>query len=138
MKNVNLFLLKLGAFQTLIMAIYHFIIPFQFGWENYLSEKSPTINWSLYALNNYFSFNLLVLAMALLYFLIFKIKAKHTIITLSTIVLIFWVFSGWYQFVSPMPLPVNLKWLSLLLPGLAIFNALIFVYPIINWSKDKR
>lgn len=38
-------LLKLGAIQTLIMACYHFFIPFQFDWGNYLLETSPTINW---------------------------------------------------------------------------------------------
>ncbi len=130
MKNSNLVLLKLGAIQTLLMAIYHFFIPFQFNWAHFLSEGTATINWSLFALNNYFSFNLLIVSIFLLYHLYRKIEFKQTIKVLSMIALLFWCFSAIYQIIEPMPLPKTLNWLSYLLPGLALVNIGIFYVPL--------
>jgi len=71
MTKTNNFLLKIGTLQTVLMGVYHFYIPYQFKWGTYLEQKSATINWSLFSLNNYFSFNLLVLALFLGYY-VFK------------------------------------------------------------------
>lgn len=138
MKNSNSKLLKIGAIQTVLMAAYHFFIPFQFSWCDFLSEGIPTINWSLYALNNYFSFNLLVVAGFLLYHLFYKNEYQHTIKILSLIAILFWCFSAIYQVVEPMPLPKNLNWLSYVLPGLALINIGIFSVPLKELIKSKR
>lgn len=136
MKNSNIKLLKIGAIQTVLMAVYHFFIPFQYNWAAFLSEGTPTINWSLYALNNYFSFNLLVVAVFLLYHLFYKNDYKHTIKILSIITISFWCFSAIYQVVEPMPLPKNLNWLAYLLPGLALINIGIFSLPLKELIKN--
>ncbi len=130
MKTSHIRLLKLGAIQTLFMAVYHFFIPFQFNWGEFLLEGTATINWSLYALNNYFSFNLLIVALFLLYCLIIKKEQLHTLKILTSIIILFWCFSAIYQLIEPMPLPVYLEWLGYLLPGLAIINIGIFIIPL--------
>jgi len=130
MKPIHLKLLKLGAIQTVLIATYHFFIPFQFNWGNFLTEGAPTINWSLYALNNYFSFNLLIVALFLLYHIIYKKEHLQTIKVLSIIAMFFWCFSAIYQIIEPMPLPVSLSWLGYILPGLALTNIGIFSVPL--------
>jgi len=130
--------LTLGCLQTLGMALYHFFIPFQFQWGQYLSKGIPTINWSLYGLNNYFSFNLLVISAFLLYHLKFKVEKLHTIKTLAFISLLFWVFSATYQIIEPMPLPSSLQWLGVNLPSIAILNILIFSVPLIKLTLYQQ
>lgn len=135
MNTTNKMLLLIGTVQTILMALYHFFIPYQFNWCNFLSEKTPTINWSLFALNNYFSFNLLLLASFLLYQLIKPINRLHSIKILTTIVILFWMFSAVYQLIHPMPLPSNLNWLSYLLPTIAFVNITIIGIPLIALFK---
>jgi hypothetical protein len=130
MKPLHINLLKFGAIQTVLMAAYHFFIPFQFNWGDFLTEGAPTINWSLYALNNYFSFNLLIVALFLLYHIFNKKEHMQTIKVLSIIAMLFWCFSAIYQIIEPMPLPMSLSWLGYILPGLAIINIGIFIVPL--------
>lgn len=138
MKISKLTLLKFGAIQTLLMAIYHFFIPFQFQWEGYLLEQSPTINWSLYSLNNYFSFNLLILALFLMYYVKSSKINIQVITVLSLLVLSFWVFSFVYQIVDPMPLPNRLRWLGIALPSVALFNAVLFGLGLKKLHQNKN
>ncbi len=137
MKKSNIKLLKIGAIQTVLIAVYHFFIPFQFNWGEFLTEGAPTINWSLYALNNYFSFNLLIIAVFLFYHLLYKKEHIQTIKILSIIAMLFWCFSTVYQIIEPMPLPRNLSWLGYVLPGLALINIGIFIFPIKELIKQK-
>lgn len=138
MNTLNKKLLTLGCLQTLAMAIYHFFIPFQFQWAKFLSDDIPTINWSLYGLNNYFSFNLLVLSAFLLYHLIKQTEQIHTIKTLAVISLLFWVFSATYQIVKPMPLPISMQWIGFVLPTIAFVNIALFSLPIRHlFLKDR-
>ncbi|OUR97729.1 hypothetical protein A9Q86_16080 [Flavobacteriales bacterium 33_180_T64] len=136
MKKSQTLLLKIAAIQTLLMAIYHFFIPFQFQWSNFLTNDAPTINWSLYALNNYFSFNLLIVALFLVYHLLYKKQQLQTIKVLSIIATLFWCFSAVYQIIEPMPLPVSLSWLGYALPGLALINIGIFSVPLKELIKS--
>lgn len=129
MKSLNKKLLTIGCLQTLAMAAYHFFLPFQYQWAQFLGDL-PTINWALYGLNNYFSFNLLVLSITLLYHIKYKINKLYTIKILSLVVVLFWVFSVVYQLTNPMPLPQNMKWLGFLLPAIAFLNVILFVIPI--------
>jgi len=137
MTKTNLFLLKLGTLQTILMGLYHFYIPFQYNWINYLEQKSATINWSLFSLNNYFSFNLLVVALFLGYYLFRKADKSDVIKVLSSIILLFWIFSSIYQLIEPMPLPEHLKWIGIVLLGLAFLNGIIFLIPLISLVKKK-
>lgn len=137
MNTLNKKLLIFGSIQTLAMAIYHFFIPFQFQWSQFLSDDIPTINWALYGLNNYFSFNLLVIAAFLLYHLKYKIDKIYTIKILALVALLFWVFSVVYQLVKPMPLPNSLQWLGVALPSIAFLNIIIFSLPLKALIKLK-
>ncbi|MDC1067538.1 hypothetical protein OAQ99_00110 [Candidatus Kapabacteria bacterium] len=58
--------------------------------------------------------------------------------TLSSIILLFWIFSVLYQIIDPMPLPANLQWIGYLLIGVAVFNGMIFLIPIVNLRKNKN
>jgi cytochrome bd-type quinol oxidase subunit 2 len=138
MTKGNLFLLKFGTLQTILMGLYHFYIPFQYNWSNYIEQKSPAINWSLFSLNNYFSFNLLVIALFLGYYLFRKQDKKEVIKVLTSIIFLFWVFSTVYQLIEPMPLPEHLKWIGLILLGVAFLNGLIFFIPILSLIKKNK
>ncbi|MCZ6834538.1 MAG: hypothetical protein O7G85_02075 [Planctomycetota bacterium] len=138
MKNLELYLLRFGAIQTLAMAVYHFFLPMQFGWAEYVPESAPTIGWALFALNAYFSFNLLVMGGFFAYFVFTKPKGNKRVLTFAMMVLLFWLFSFAYQLIRPMPLPENLNWLSYLLPGLALANAMIIGVPTIRIMMRKR
>ncbi len=135
MTKTNTLLLKFGTLQTVLMGLYHFYIPFQYNWGNYLEQKSATINWSLYSLNNYFSFNLLILALFLGYYLLKKRNQTEVIKVLTSLIFLFWVFSSIYQLIEPMPLPEHLKWIGFILIGVALFNGLIFLIPLISLFK---
>jgi hypothetical protein len=138
MSKIDKILIAIGGFQTIIMASYHFFIPFQFGWNDYLLETSPTINWALYSIHNYFCFNLLVPGLILLFLLFRKKESIQTIGVLSLILLLFWIFSALYQFIDPMPLPQRLMWLSYALPGVAMINAVIFGIPTYSLLLKRR
>ena len=69
MKKINRNLLIIGSFQTIVMSTYHFFIPYQYKWGSFISGAAETINWALFGLNNYFSFNLLVVSLALYFHL---------------------------------------------------------------------
>nr|WP_298994894.1 hypothetical protein [uncultured Allomuricauda sp.] len=117
--------LNLGAFQTFSMALYHFFIPYQFNWSQYLSEDIQTINWSLFATNNYFSFTLLLLSALMFYY--FNSSNVKNIKPLIVAGFFFWLFSCLYQLIDPMPLPASLQWLRYLLLGIAVFNTSLFL-----------
>jgi len=137
MTKTNSFLLKFGTLQTVLMGVYHFYIPFQYNWSNYLEQKSPTINWSLFSLNNYFSFNLLIITLFLGYYLFKRQDSKEVIKVLTSLILLFWIFSTVYQLIEPMPLPEHLTWIGFALLGVAFINGLIFLIPLISLSKKK-
>lgn len=137
MKKHHDLLLKLGTLQTVFIALYHFFLPYQFQWGQHLSDDIPTINWSLYALNNYFSFDLLILALALAYHLYFKPEQFRSIQLLSLLTIGFWLFSAFYQTVWPMPLPQHLKWLGFVLPGVAVLNSIILAIPLRQLLKTR-
>ena len=122
----------------MIMGLYHFYIPFQFNWGNYLEQTSPVINWSLYSLNNYFSFNLLILALFLGRYLISNKENIELIKVLTALLFMFWLFSTLYQLIEPMPLPDNLKWIGFILIGVAFLNTLLFLIPLITLLKKKN
>ncbi len=136
--KTNLFLLKFGTLQTIIMGLYHFYIPFQFNWANYLEQSSPTINWSLYSLNNYFSFNLLILALFLGRYLLKKKENFEIITVLASLIFMFWLFSTLYQLIEPMPLPEHLNWIGFILVGVAFINTLLFLTPLITLLKKIK
>ncbi len=138
MTKTNRILLHLGTIQTILMGLYHFYIPYQYNWSNYLEHKSPAINWSLYSLNNYFSFNLLILALFLGYYLIRKIEKTEVIKVLTSLVFLFWIFSSIYQFVDPMPLPEHLSWIGVAMVAVAIFDGFLFLIPVISMIKKDR
>ncbi len=133
--RANSLLLKFWTVQTILIGIYHFYIPYQFNWSDYLEQTSPTINWSLFSLNNYFSFNLLVLAIFMGYYLFKKQDSKEIIRVFTSIILIFWVFSTAYHLIEP--LPEHLKWIGLVLVGVAIVNVLFFLIPLFSLFKKK-
>ena len=122
----------------MIMGLYHFYIPFQFNWGNYLEQTSPAINWSLYSLNNYLSFNLIILALLLGRYLLSNKENIEIIKVLTALLFMFWLFSTLYQLIEPMPLPDNLKWIGFILIGVAFLNTLLFLIPLITLLKKKN
>jgi hypothetical protein len=136
MKEWEFLALRFAAIQGLLMALYHLMLPQQFGWASYVPEGAPTVGWALFALNNYFSFNLLMISTSFAYFVFVRRDALLRILLLAFLLASFWTFSFGYQVVRPMPLPNNLSWLGYFLPGLALGNALIVGLP--AWRIARR
>ena len=138
MNKTNSLILKFGTLQTVIMGLYHFYIPFQFNWGNYLEQISPVINWSLYSINNYLSFNLLILALFLGRYLLRKKENTEIITVLASLIFMFWLFSTLYQLIEPMPLPEHLQWIGFILIGVAFLNTLLFLIPLITLLRKNK
>ncbi len=117
---------RLGLLQTLAMGLYHFYLPLQWQWPRVAHGLPPTIYWALFALNNYFSF-LLVAASVLSWWARDKGEAGLGAPLLPLGFASFWLFAFGYQMLWPMPLPDLLAWLRLLLPGIALGNAVLFL-----------
>jgi hypothetical protein len=107
-------------------------LPAQFGWAQYVPAGAPTVGWALFALNNYFSFNLLMISAAFGFLTFFRKDDNGAVPLLALLLTSFWTFSFVYQLVRPMPLPDNLDWLGVLLPALALGNAIVVGVPILT------
>jgi hypothetical protein len=138
MKKWELYALRFGAIQGIMMSLYHFTLPVQFGWAQYMPVEAPTVTWALFALNNYFSFNLLMVSSIFGYLLFAKKDVVLPILILSILLIVFWTFSVAYQLAEPMPLPTSLNWLGYLLPGLALGNALVVGIPAWRFGRRAR
>jgi len=121
--------LKLGTIQSLVMAVYHFFIPMQFQWGQYMDPSIPSINWATYTTNFYFSLMLLLISGFLL-FLIIKRKHGLSMIILAYILGIFWLVNFIYLLFNPMPLPSRMHWLQGLFAAIALLNLVCFIIPL--------
>lgn len=128
----HLTLLRAGVFLTLVMAVYHFYLPYQFRWDPAFIDGSNA-EWSTrYSLNNYFSFLLIILGGTLGYEVFYKQRAEGGSQPLTFVLALFWVVSAIYQIIDPMKFPAQSGNLGLILTTFAFVNAAIFVIPLVG------
>lgn len=51
--------LLVGGLSSCSMAIYHFVLPFAFGWGPFLDRLPPAIRWGSYSINFFMSYLML-------------------------------------------------------------------------------
>lgn len=100
-------------------------------------KESPTINWALIMVHNCFSFNLLTMGIIFLSLLLRKSRHLTSILLFGLAIGLFWLFSALHQLVTPMPLPARLDWLSVVLIGVAILNAIVILVPLYLTYKTR-
>jgi hypothetical protein len=66
MERIARSMLLLGGGMSVAMALYHFFLPVQFHWAKSVGEIRPILQSSLFALNYFFSYLLLVVGAAVL------------------------------------------------------------------------
>ena len=105
-------MLLLAGIHDCAIASYHFVLPFQFGWERGLHGVPASIVWSLYALNFSWSLLLLLTGGLILYAAILGpaagVFARRTVFAVG----LFWAIHGAYTWLNPFPLPNSLAWLK--------------------------
>ena len=103
-------LLALAAFQDCALALYHFFLPYQFGWGRALHGVPASITWALYALN--FSWSLLTLVAGALVFYAAIIGPASAFVRRTVFAIgLFWLIHGAYTWINPFPVPRALAWL---------------------------
>jgi hypothetical protein len=116
--------LGLAGIQDCGLALYHFILPYQMGWQRGLAGVADSLVWALYALN--FSWSLLVFLVGGLVLYAAKLGPAAGLFARRTVFVVglFWVLHGIYTWLHPLPLPHSLLWLRALL---AAFPAVVVV-----------
>ncbi len=102
--------LLIAAIDDCGLALYHFMLPYQFGWSNALKGVADTLVWALFALN--FSWSVLVFLMGVLVLYLARLgpaAGKFAKVTLFAVGL-FWAIHGAYTWLNPFPLPPSLLW----------------------------
>jgi hypothetical protein len=118
--------LLVAGLLTAGMALYHFCLPYLWGWGEPLL-KMPMLHWALFMLNASFSYLLLaggVISVGLaLAPRAHDRSGRWMLVAMAG----YWLFNAVYQIVAPMPMPPRLALLRWGLFGFAAAVALLYV-----------
>jgi len=114
-----------GGILTSGMAIYHFWLPFQFGWPEDLA-RAPMLGWGLLMINASFSFLLLAFGLISLAIALRIVPREGAGTWVIGAVAAYWVFNAAYQLVAPMPMPARLASLKWALAAFALVVAFLY------------
>jgi hypothetical protein len=123
-------LLLAGAHDCLI-ASYHFVLPFQFGWRRGLHGVPDSIVWTLYALNFSWSLLLLLTGALVLYAAFLGPSAGLFARRMIFAVGLFWAIHGVYTWINPFPLPHSLAWLGIVMAAFPAITITLHWLPLI-------
>ena len=101
------------------MALYHFGLPFMFGWGGDLARE-PMLRWALFSINAFFSFLLLAGGTITVAIARGPGPRERTHRWVLVGMAGFWAFNATYQVLAPMPLPPRLAGLHWVLLGFAV------------------
>ncbi len=126
--------LALAGVLTCGMALYHFFLPFAWGWGEPL-ENIPMLRWALFMLNASFSYLLLaggVVSVVIALGPASKDRAtRWMLISMAG----YWLFNAVYQITNPMPMPARLAPLRWCLFGFAAVVALLYVVSLLRGAR---
>ena len=107
------------------MALYHYWLPFQYGWVKDIKPSAPNVAWGALMVNACFS-TLLLFGAALTVQSAYRWSKRDELTTTCVAGMgLFWLFNATYQLMVPMPLPARLAFLRWVLVGFAAFVALL-------------
>ena len=107
------------------MALYHFGLPFLWGWGKALAPW-PMLHWALFMLNASFSYLLLAGGAATVALALRREVRDRTGRWVLLAIGGYWVFNLLYQMVSPMPMPSRMAALRWGLFGFAAVMASLY------------
>ncbi len=132
--SVDWSLLAAGVL-TSAMALYHFWLPFGFGWPEALS-RAPMLRWGLLSINSFFSYLLLAGGAMTITLAAKPAPRDRTSGWLLMSMIGFWLFNLCYQLLIPMPLPqrfAGVRW------GLLSFALIVlFLYSMVLWRRRPQ
>lgn len=115
--------LVIGGACTSGIGIYHFFLPWQFRWAEYIHGEPEPI-WAVFAMNAMLSFLMTWGGLTTIYMAV-KRDAFGTTARFATLgMALFWIFNAGYQALRPPPFPAILRAGFL---ALAIFCALTYL-----------
>lgn len=81
------------------MALFHFVLPDIFQWPRYMAGVPDSIVWGMFAINAFFSFLLLLGAVATIRFALSPTRDRSVLWGMA----LFWAFNAAYQIARPFP-----------------------------------
>jgi hypothetical protein len=117
-------MLLLGGGMSVAMALYHFFLPVQFHWAKSVGEIPTILQWSLFALNFFFSWLLLVVGLAVLAAAWNLPRNQPLALRIVGGAASFWLANFTYLMIFPFPVPPSMYAVKL---GLESFAAASFV-----------
>jgi|GEM_PF-2695962 len=121
-KNRSLTIFRFGLLNVLAVALYHFVLPYQFLWEAKMASAPPIFSWALLLINFDWSLLTVVFAVMLLYFSRAPEKETQTKRTLTAGFVFCWTVHTLYLAVDPAAVPNHLAWINMIFLGFAVLT----------------
>lgn len=119
---------------TCVMALYHFTLPYVWGWGEDLL-KAPMLHWALFMLNPSFSYLLLAGGAVTIAIALGPTSRDRTGRWVLVGMCGYWLFNAVYQITNPMPMPARLAPLRWCLFGFAAAVALLYVVSLLRGAR---
>ncbi|MBL4788529.1 MAG: hypothetical protein JKY60_05575 [Kordiimonadaceae bacterium] len=123
-RNMSLTIFRFGLLNVLAVALYHFVLPYQFLWEAKMASSPPIFSWALLLINFDWSLLTAALAVMLLYFSRAPEKETATKRTLTIGFVFCWIVHTIYLAVDPAAVPNHLAWINMIFVGFAALTTL--------------
>jgi hypothetical protein len=120
MERIARGMLLLGGGMSVAMALYHFFLPVQFHWAKSVGATPAILQWSLFALNFFFSWLLLVVGLAVLAAGWSLARNRPLALVVVGGAASFWLVNFAYLLICPFPMPASMYVVKL---GLQCFAA---------------
>jgi len=119
--------LAVGASLSSSMGAYHFFLPWQFHWGEFVTGVDENIHWALFAINFFFSF--LLVCGGILTFVALRAfrRAQRCDRGILIAVCGFWLANSLYQIFVPMPMPEQMWPLRVALLAFAMLSMLAYL-----------
>ncbi len=131
-------LLKLATGHGILIGLYHIILPYQWDWSRFTQELPPIIEWSLFALNMFFSVLLILLsALGGMVPGLCNSSEQAGKLIFGAIIL-FWGIDIGYQLLNPVPAPNAYWFIRPLFLGAAIVNFSLYVVVLRSFMGNRR
>ncbi len=137
MERIARSMLLLGGGMSVAMALYHFFLPIQFHWAKSVGEIPPILQWSLFALNFFFSDLLLVVGAAVLAAGWNRLRNEPVALMIVGGAASFWLVNFAYLLIFPFPMPPSMSAVKLSLQSFAAACCLLHGLPF-GWLIAKR
>ena len=137
MNKLTSSILKIATVQGVLIGIYHIILPYQWNWHRYTADLPPMIEWSLYALNFFFSVLLILLSLVAFNEARGLAKGNKKVPMALLACLVFWIVDGFYQLIFQVPAPASYAIIKPLFLGAAVLNVLLYALTIYRMRKEQ-